>query len=116
MGTLHCFERPLGGFQLLAQPVQHTLSAAAVRLVGPFPFRHRRPAVQYLQRIAQGILRHLAKLPLDVRQDQPEHGEVFLAQLQLFPDQGRRLFRRVSLAQLLIIFGLDVQWKISAVQ
>ena len=60
--------------------------------------------------------RHLAKLPLDVRQDQPEHGEVFLAQLQLFPDQGRRLFRRVSLAQLLIIFGLDVQWKISAVQ
>ena len=62
------------------------------------------------------ILRHLAQLPLDVRQDQPEYREILLAQLQLLPDQGRRLFRRVTIIKLFIVFVLDIQRKIAAIQ
>ena len=38
------------------------------------------------------------------------------APLQLLPDQGRRIFRRMSLIQLFIVFVLDIQRKITAVQ
>lgn len=92
------------------------LPTAVARLTGSLLFRHCRPVVQYLQRIAQGIPHRLAQLSLDVHQDQPEYRETLLAQLQPLPDQSRHPFRCVTIIELFIVFVPDIQWKITAIR